>query len=72
MAGQQTTPSTVPHTPGLTGYAGSTAPTNNLAVVSFVAGIASLFLFVVFVLGIALFGYAAGGGHPSPTPFPTG
>jgi Domain of unknown function (DUF4190) len=132
VSGQQTTPSTVPHTPGLTGQAGTSAPTNNLAVVSFVAGIASFFahvipiiggftvaivaivtgfiargqikrtgeqgmwmanagiiigfvhlvlgflivilvLFVVFVLGIALFGIAASGGHPSsPTPLPTG
>ena len=132
IAGQQTTPSTVPHTPGLAGYAGTSAPTNNLAVVSFVAGIASFFahvipilggftvaivaivtgfvargqikrsgeqgmwmanagiiigfvhlilgfllvivvLFVIFVLGIALFGIAATGGNPSsPTPIPTG
>jgi uncharacterized protein DUF4190 len=132
IAGQQTTPSTVPHTPGLAGYAATPAPTNNLAVVSFIAGIASFFahvipviggftvaivaivtgfiargqikrtgeqgmwmanagiiigfvhlvlgfllvivvLFVIFVLGIALFGIAASGGHPaSPTPLPTG
>lgn len=107
------------------------APTNNLAVVSFIAGIASFFahvipvvggftvaiiaiitgfiargqikrtgeqgmwmanagivigaihlaigfvlalvlLFLLFVVGVAVFGIAASGGHPTPTPLPTG
>ena len=40
VTGQQSAPSsTVPHTPGLPGYAATTTPTNNLAVVSFVAGL---------------------------------
>ena len=51
MTGQQTAPSTVPHTPGLSGYTPATAPTNNLAVVSFVAGIASFFAHVIPVIG---------------------
>jgi hypothetical protein len=51
MPGQQSTPSTVPHTPGLTGYAASSSTTNNLAVVSFVAGIASFFAHIIPVIG---------------------
>ena len=123
-------PHTVPPpVPG--GAATAAAPTNNMAVVSFVAGIASFFahvipviggftvaivaiitgfiargqikrsgeqgmwmanagiiigvvhlvlgfvivlfvLFLIFVVGVALFGIAAGGGGSSPSPVPTG
>jgi hypothetical protein len=129
IAGQQAAPATsVPHTPGLTGYGTATAPTNTLAVVSFVAALASFFahvipviggftvaviaivtgfvargqikrsaehgmwmanagiiigfihiflgllviFFIVFILGIALFGIAISGSHGNPTPVPTG
>jgi len=52
LTGQQSAPSsTVPHTPGLAGYATATTPTNNLAVVSFVAGLASFFAHVIPVVG---------------------
>src|SRR5438105_5739390 len=52
VTGQQSAPSsTVPHTPGLPGYAATTTPTNNLAVVSFVAGLASFFAHVIPVVG---------------------
>jgi hypothetical protein len=51
MTGQQSTPSTVPHTPGLAGYAAAGTPTNNLAVVSFVAGIASFFAHIIPIVG---------------------
>ena len=48
IAGQQSSPSTqVPHTPGLPGYTTSQAQTNNLAVVSFVAAIASFFAHII-------------------------
>ena len=53
MTGQQSTPaSTVPHTPGLPmpGYAAA-GQTNNLAVVSLVAGIASFFAHIIPVIG---------------------
>ena len=52
ISGQQASPSTpVPNTPGLTGYQTAAAPTNNLAVVSFVAGIASFFAHIIPVIG---------------------
>ena len=52
ISGQQSSPSTqVPHTPGLPGYTTSQAQTNNLAVVSFVAAIASFFAHIVPVVG---------------------
>ena len=52
IAGQQSSPSTqVPHTPGLPGYTASQAQTNNLAVVSFVAAIASFFAHIIPVVG---------------------
>ena len=52
IAGQQSSPqTTVPHTPGLAGYATAQAPTNNLAVVSFVASIASFFAHIIPVVG---------------------
>ena len=52
IAGQQSTPTTaVPHTPELGGYAGTPAQTNNLAVVSFVAAIASFFAHVIPIIG---------------------
>ena len=52
IAGQQSSPSTqVPHTPGLPGYTTSQAQTNNLAVVSFVAAIASFFAHIIPVVG---------------------
>ena len=129
IAGQQSAPSTVvPHEPRL---AGSVRPTNNLAVVSFVAGLASFLahviplvggftaaliaiitgfiargqikrtgehgmwmanagiiigfihfalafliglflLFLIFVVGVALFGISAHGGGSMPTPVPSG
>ena len=52
ITGQQSSPQTaVPHTPGLAGYATAQAPTNNLAVVSFVASIASFFAHIIPVVG---------------------
>ncbi len=54
MTGQQSTPSsTVPHTPGLPmpGYASTAGQTNNMAVVSLVAGIASFFAHIIPVVG---------------------
>ena len=121
------TPHDVPPPPQLGGSAYTTTATNNLAVVSFVAGIASFFahivpviggftvaviaivtgfvargqikrsgeqgmwmanagiiigfvhialgfiivlviLFLIFIVGIAMFGISATGGHPSPSP----
>lgn len=41
----------MPHTPGLAGYATAQAPTNNLAVVSFVASIASFFAHIIPIVG---------------------
>ena len=120
----------MPHTPGLPGYAPPASQTNNLAVVSLVAGILSFFahiipgvggatvaiiaivtgfmargqirqtgeqgmwmanagiiigivhlvllflgvlilLFLIFVVGIALFGIAAHGGGTNPSPVPS-
>jgi chromate transport protein ChrA len=50
--GQQSVPqTTLPHTPGLAAYGPSQTQTNNLAVVSFVAAIASFFAHVVPVVG---------------------
>ena len=43
--------STVPHTPGLPGYAPSTTQNNNLAVVSLVAGIGSFFAHIIPGIG---------------------
>src|SRR6266704_4131995 len=53
MTGQQSTPSTVPHTPGLPmpGYNVTAGQTNNMAVVSLVAGIASFFAHIIPVIG---------------------
>ena len=52
ISGQQSSPTTtVPHTPGLSGYPASQAPTNSLAVVSFVASIASFFAHIIPVIG---------------------
>ena len=52
IAGQQSAPqTTVPHTPGLAGYATSQSQTNSLAVVSFVASIASFFAHIVPIVG---------------------
>jgi len=54
MTGQQSAPSsTVPHTPGLPMPGSTVTPgqTNNLAVVSLVAGIASFFAHIIPVVG---------------------
>jgi hypothetical protein len=52
ITGQQSSPqTTVPHTPGLAGHATAQAPTNNLAVVSFVASIASFFAHIIPIVG---------------------